>query len=96
MAARSDNYYSLLSGAEKRVEEDVADLPFHPGRMASTSQFHEMSLEHQRSTVQLQRNSAAIDSGLGFYTLNRLGIPETWPTYLNYFRMAVGKQSVCN
>ena len=64
MAARSDNYYSLLSGAE-RVEEDVADLPFHPGRMASTSQFDEMSLEHQRSIVQLQRNSAAIDSGFG-------------------------------
>ncbi len=64
MAAKSDNYYSLLSGAE-RVKKDVADLPFHPGRMASTTQFDEMSLEQQHSIVQLQRNSPAFDSGFG-------------------------------
>ena len=64
MAARL-NYYDGICASEELLEEDVADLPFHPGRMTSTTQFDEMSLEHQRSIVQLQRNSAAFDSGFG-------------------------------
>jgi hypothetical protein len=40
MAARSDNYYSLLSGAE-RVEEDVAHLPLRTERLASAAGFDE-------------------------------------------------------
>jgi hypothetical protein len=28
--------------------------------------------------------------------LGRLGFPETWPSYLNYFQMAVGKQCPYN
>ena len=38
MAARM-NYYDILCASEELLEEDVADLPFHPGRMASTTQF---------------------------------------------------------
>ena len=90
MAARSDNYYSLLSGAE-RVEEDVEDLPFHdfhPGRMASTSQFDEMSLEHQRIIVQLQRNSAAIDSGFGQI--------EFFPPRTLYFEAIITRLAYCS
>jgi len=87
MAARSDNCYSLLSGAE-RVVEDVADLPFHPGRMASTSQFHEMSLEHQRSNVELQRNSAAIDSGFGQL--------ELFPPSTLYFEAFITRLAYCS
>ena len=87
MAARSDNYYSLLSGAE-RVEEDVADLPFHPGRMASTSQFDEMSMEHQRRTVQLQRSSAAIDAGFGQL--------ELFPPRALYFEANIPRLAYCS
>ena len=87
MAARSDNYYSLLYGAE-RVEKDVADLLFHPGRMASTTQFDEMSLEQQRSIVQLQRNSPAFDSGFGHI--------EFLPPRMLYFEAIITRLAYCS
>ncbi len=38
------NYYDGLCASEELLEEDVANLPFHPGRMASTTQFDESGI----------------------------------------------------
>jgi hypothetical protein len=56
--------------------------------MASTSQFDEMSMEHQRRAVQLQRSSAAIDSGFG-----RL---EFFPPRVLYFDANIPRLPNCD